>query len=50
MRLISAVDDPMSKCARNARALAATARGRDGVTVELELFRRSAAGGFEAVK
>jgi hypothetical protein len=43
-------DTPMSKCARNAQALAADARTRDSVTVvELELFRRSAAGGFEAI-
>nr|WP_274704079.1 hypothetical protein [Rhodococcus qingshengii] len=41
----------MSKWARNAQALAAVAaRTRDNVTaVKLELFRRSAAGGFEAV-
>lgn len=37
-----------SQCARNAQALAETARNREGVTVvQLELFRRGTAGGFE---
>lgn len=41
-------DDPMSKCARNAQALATTARNRESMTVvQLELFRRATAGGFE---
>ncbi|MFD9669452.1 zeta toxin family protein [Rhodococcus sp. NPDC059968] len=41
-------DDTMSKCARNAQALAAAARNRESMmVVELELFRRATAGGFE---
>ncbi|MFE5702004.1 zeta toxin family protein [Rhodococcus koreensis] len=41
-------DAPMSKCARNAQALAVAARNREDVTVvQLELFRRATAGGFE---
>nr|WP_201453322.1 zeta toxin family protein [Rhodococcus sp. T7] len=44
-------DAAMSKCARNAQTLAAAARNSEGVTVvELELFRRSAAGGFETIE
>ncbi|GCE44202.1 hypothetical protein Rhow_008500 [Rhodococcus wratislaviensis] len=44
-------DAPMSKCARNAQALAAAVHGREGVTVvELELFRRAPTGGFETLE